>query len=157
MITRKAIFFLALASIIQASDDSEAPDNKKSSIRFTPSVIDSYREKVQKMFYHAYNGYLDHAFPLDELKPITCVGQDTWGSFSLSLIDALDTLLVMGNTTEFRRAVSLVLEKARDDANVNVSVFETNIRVVGGLISAHMLAGRHKGNLNFTRNITKPS
>ncbi|CAB04078.1 alpha-1,2-Mannosidase [Caenorhabditis elegans] len=144
MITRKAIFFLALASIIQASDDSEAPDNKKSSIRFTPSVIDSYREKVQKMFYHAYNGYLDHAFPLDELKPITCVGQDTWGSFSLSLIDALDTLLVMGNTTEFRRAVSLVLEKARDDANVNVSVFETNIRVVGGLISAHMLAGRHK-------------
>ncbi|WKY12326.1 hypothetical protein Q1695_003702 [Nippostrongylus brasiliensis] len=24
------------------------------------------------MFYHAYNGYLNHAFPLDELKPITC-------------------------------------------------------------------------------------
>ncbi|KJH52361.1 glycosyl hydrolase family 47 [Dictyocaulus viviparus] len=94
------------------------------------------------MFYHAYNGYLNHAFPLDELKPITCSGQDTWGSFSLSLVDALDTLVVMGNTSEFRRAVDLVLKSVKTDANVNVSVFETNIRVVGGLISAHILSGR---------------
>uniref|UniRef100_A0A1I7XHR6 alpha-1,2-Mannosidase n=1 Tax=Heterorhabditis bacteriophora TaxID=37862 RepID=A0A1I7XHR6_HETBA len=94
------------------------------------------------MFYHAYNGYLDYAYPLDELKPISCVGVDTWGSFSLSLVDALDTLLVMGNATEFQRAVDLVLKSVRTDANVNVSVFETNIRVIGGLISAHMLGGR---------------
>ncbi|KAF1751618.1 hypothetical protein GCK72_018172 [Caenorhabditis remanei] len=142
MIIRKAVFFLGLVTILYASDDPT--QNRKSSLHFTPKVINLYREKVRRMFYHAYDGYLNHAFPLDELKPITCVGQDTWGSFSLSLIDALDTLLVMGNTTEFRRAVALVLEKVRDDANVNVSVFETNIRVVGGLISAHMLAGRHK-------------
>ncbi|VDK52539.1 unnamed protein product [Cylicostephanus goldi] len=99
------------------------------------------------MFYHAYNGYLNHAFPLDELMPITCKGQDTWGSFSLSLVDALDTLIVMGNTTEFKRAVDLVLKSVRTDANVNVSVFETNIRVVGGLLSAHMLSGRVEGML----------
>ncbi|KHJ91182.1 glycosyl hydrolase family 47 [Oesophagostomum dentatum] len=97
------------------------------------------------MFYHAYNGYLNHAFPLDELKPISCKGQDTWGSFSLSLVDALDTLIVMGNTTEFKRAVNLVLKSVRTDANVNVSVFETNIRIVGGLLSAHMLSGRVEG------------
>ncbi|EGT60257.1 hypothetical protein CAEBREN_29796 [Caenorhabditis brenneri] len=143
MIIRKAVFFLILVSNLYADDDPDL-ETKKSSLHFTPKVINSYREKVRRMFYHAYDGYLNHAFPLDELKPITCVGQDTWGSFSLSLIDALDTLLVMGNITEFRRAVALVLEKVRDDANVNVSVFETNIRVVGGLISAHMLAGRHK-------------
>lgn len=141
MIIRKAVYFLLLITTACSEDIRNDEPNTK----FTPKVISQYREKVRRMFYHAYDGYLNHAFPLDELKPITCVGQDTWGSFSLSLIDALDTLLVMGNTTEFRRAVSLVLEKVRDDANVNVSVFETNIRVVGGLISAHMLAGRHKG------------
>ncbi|KAE9417414.1 hypothetical protein Angca_008522, partial [Angiostrongylus cantonensis] len=108
-------------------------------------VIFRYREKVKGMFYHAYNGYLNYAFPLDELKPITCTGQDTWGSFSLSLVDALDTLIVMGNTTEFRRAVDVVLKSVRTDANVNVSVFETNIRIIGGLISAHMLSGRVEG------------
>ena len=56
---------------------------------------------------------------------------DTWGSFSLTLIDALDTLLIMGNETEFKRAVEIVLKQVNVDANVNVSVFETNIRVVG--------------------------
>ncbi|CAJ0582637.1 unnamed protein product, partial [Mesorhabditis spiculigera] len=107
--------------------------------------VDAYREKVRRMFYHAYNGYLDYAFPYDELKPISCKGVDTWGSFSLTLIDALDTLLVMGNATEFKRAVDLVLATVDPEANVNVSVFETNIRVVGGLLTAHMMSGRVPG------------
>uniref|UniRef100_A0A8C5X3W4 alpha-1,2-Mannosidase n=1 Tax=Malurus cyaneus samueli TaxID=2593467 RepID=A0A8C5X3W4_9PASS len=56
--------------------------------------VASYRERVRAMFYHAYEHYLESAFPYDELRPLTCDGQDTWGSFSLTLIDALDTLLV---------------------------------------------------------------
>lgn len=72
---------------------------------------------------------------------------DTWGSFSLTLVDALDTLIIMGNDTEFRRAAELVLNSIDVDANVNVSVFETNIRVVGGLLTAHMLSGRVEGSL----------
>ncbi|VEL22009.1 unnamed protein product [Protopolystoma xenopodis] len=71
---------------------------------------------------------------------MTCDGQDTWGSFSLSLIDSLDTLVLMGNHSEFRRAVSLVLAHVDTSKNINVSVFETNIRVIGGLISAHLLS-----------------
>ena len=34
---------------------------------------------MKDMFYHAYNGYLEHAYPYDELRPITCDGHDTWG------------------------------------------------------------------------------
>ncbi len=33
-------------------------------------------------------------------------------------------------------------ERSSFDANINVSVFETNIRIVGGLISAHLMARR---------------
>lgn len=33
------------------------------------------------MFNHAYNGYLKHAYPYDELRPLTCDGVDTWGRF----------------------------------------------------------------------------
>lgn len=29
------------------------------------------RDKVEKMFYHAYENYMAHAFPHDELKPLT--------------------------------------------------------------------------------------
>ncbi|KAL4655305.1 ER degradation-enhancing alpha-mannosidase-like protein 2 [Arapaima gigas] len=101
-----------------------------------------YRERIKSMFYHAYNSYLENAFPYDELRPLTCDGQDTWGSFSLTLIDALDTLLILGNHTEFQRVASLLQDTVDFDIDVNASVFETNIRVVGGLLSAHLLSRR---------------
>ncbi|XP_053950505.1 ER degradation-enhancing alpha-mannosidase-like protein 2 [Anastrepha ludens] len=99
------------------------------------------REKVRAMFQHAYEGYLQYASGYDELRPLTCDGVDTWGSYSLTLIDALDTLATMGNYTEFRRVVK-ILESMDFDKDINVSVFETNIRIVGGLISAHLLSNR---------------
>ena len=90
-----------------------------------------YREEVREMFQHSYNSYLEHAYPYDELRPLSCDGVDTWGSYSLTLIDALDTLAVMGNYSEFNRVYSIIAERKNFDANINVSVFETNIRIVG--------------------------
>ncbi|EDV38434.1 uncharacterized protein Dana_GF19471 [Drosophila ananassae] len=100
------------------------------------------REDVRRMFQHAYDGYLRHASNYDELRPLTCDGHDTWGSYSLTLVDALDTLAVMGNFTEFRRVSRLLEQKMNFDRDINVSVFETNIRIVGGLLSAHLLSKR---------------
>jgi len=94
------------------------------------------------MFQHSYNSYLENAYPYDELRPLSCDGVDTWGSYSLTLIDALDTLAVMGNYSEFNRVYNIIAERTDFDANINVSVFETNIRIVGGLISAHLMARR---------------
>ncbi|XKL61291.1 hypothetical protein PGB90_008348 [Kerria lacca] len=104
-----------------------------------------YREEVRQMFNHAYSGYLEHAYPYDELRPLTCDGIDTWGSYSLTLIDALDTLIIMGNYTEFQRVVNIITDTINFDINMNVSVFETNIRVIGGLLSAHILS--HKAGI----------
>lgn len=92
------------------------------------------------MFQHAYDSYLRFAYPYDELRPLSCDGVDTWGSYSLTLIDALDTLAIMGNSTEFRRVVDIVVKRQIFDTDVNVSVFETNIRIIGGLLSAHLLS-----------------
>ena len=46
----------------------------------------------------------------------------------------------MGNHTEFRRGVELLQSELDFDQDRNVSVFETNIRVVGGLLSSHLMA-----------------
>ncbi|POM68764.1 ER degradation-enhancing alpha-mannosidase-like protein [Phytophthora palmivora] len=97
---------------------------------------------VRDMFYHAYNGYLTHAFPQDDLLPLSCRG----GEFELgrlpmlTLIDTLDTLALLEDATEFRRAVGLVVENANFDLDTEVSVFETTIRLLGGLLSAHLFA-----------------
>ncbi|CAL4238187.1 unnamed protein product, partial [Meganyctiphanes norvegica] len=100
------------------------------------------RNEVRSMFYHAYDGYIQYAYPYDELRPLTCDGHDTWGSYSLTLIDALDTLAVMGNKTEFVRVADIVSQRPNFDVDINVSVFETNIRIVGGLLSAHLMSRR---------------
>uniref|UniRef100_A0A5S6QM49 alpha-1,2-Mannosidase n=1 Tax=Trichuris muris TaxID=70415 RepID=A0A5S6QM49_TRIMR len=107
---------------------------------FSEEKINYYKTKVKEIFNTAYESYINFAYPYDELKPISCQGMNTWGSFSLSLIDALDTLIIMGNDTEFKRVADIIIHEFNTTANVNVSVFETNIRVIGGLLSAHILS-----------------
>ncbi|XP_076860429.1 ER degradation-enhancing alpha-mannosidase-like protein 3 [Brachyhypopomus gauderio] len=110
------------------------------------------RNQVVEMFDHAYQNYMDHAYPADELMPLTCRGRvrglepsrgdvdDALGKFSLTLIDTLDTLVLLNKTEEFEDAVKRVLKDVRLDNDIVVSVFETNIRVLGGLLGAHSMA-----------------
>ncbi|XP_018647200.1 LOW QUALITY PROTEIN: mannosyl-oligosaccharidealpha-1,2-mannosidase-r el ated [Schistosoma mansoni] len=102
------------------------------------------------MFLHAYNNYKDNAFPADELMPLTCKGRYRWtgvnrgdiddalGNFSLTMLDGLDSLFLIGELDEFEVAVKAVTRTVRFDSDVDVSVFETNIRVLGGLLGAHV-------------------
>ncbi|KAJ3353563.1 ER degradation-enhancing alpha-mannosidase-like protein 2 [Entophlyctis luteolus] len=93
------------------------------------------------MFLHGLTAYMDLAYPKDELMPISGDGMDTLGNFSLTLIDALDTVLIMGDADIFSALIPLIPESLI--ANVTVSVFETNIRILGGLLSAHIMAATH--------------
>jgi len=132
--------YLAFVTLASIAGKSESRSNVRS---YSKQELLRLRSEVSEMFHHAYDGYLKHAYPYDELRPLTCDGVDTWGSYSLTLIDALDTLAVLGNHTEFRRVYRLIADERIDfDSNINVSVFETDIRIVGGLISAHLLAKR---------------
>ena len=59
-----------------------------------------------------YDNYMKHAFPLDELNPLECSGRgpdyqnpdnininDVLGDYSLTLVDTLDTLALLGNSS----------------------------------------------------------
>ena len=103
-----------------------------------------------------------NAYPADELMPLSCRGRvrgvspgrgdvdDALGSFSLTLIDTLDTLAVsdpsiehfnvswsagdlqvIGEVNEFNSAIQRVIKDVHLDADLVVSVFETSIRVLG--------------------------
>ena len=66
------------------------------------------------MLRFGYESYLTYAYPKDELCPLTCTGRDTWGSYALTLVDTLDTLVIVGNHSEFKRAVNLVRAALED-------------------------------------------
>jgi mannosidase alpha-like ER degradation enhancer 1 len=67
---------------------------------------------------------------------------DVAGNFSLTLIDSLDTLVVLNDRGGFEDAVRNVIRWVSFDVNTKPQIFETNIRVLGGLLSGHLFAGR---------------
>uniref|UniRef100_A0A674CXG4 alpha-1,2-Mannosidase n=1 Tax=Salmo trutta TaxID=8032 RepID=A0A674CXG4_SALTR len=72
----------------------------------------------------------DHAYPADELMPLTCRGRVRGLEPSRGDVD--DPL--------FLGMLWRVLKDVRLDNDVVVSVFETNIRVLGGLLGGHSMA-----------------
>lgn len=62
---------------------------------------------------------------------------DVAGNYSLTLVDVLDTLAIMGDQEGFEEAVKTVIEWVQFDVNTKPQVFEVTIRVLGGLLSAH--------------------
>ncbi len=110
----------------------------------------SPQERVEGMVHHAWSNYMEHAFPADELRPLSCTptSPKEFGGLALTMVDSLDTLAIVGNASEFRSAVELTCSVLSFDVDVNVSVFESNIRLLGGLISAHLIATGHTDTRN---------
>ena len=138
---------LVLLGMLGAGGIYQFGSQKRDAIRdpMDAATRERYRAAAKDMFYHAYDSYLHHAFPKDELAPIACKGHDTHNCHGclLTFYDALDTLAVLGNKTEFQRVVKWLADgngAAAFDRDQMVSVFETNIRVLGSLISNHLLA-----------------
>ncbi|XP_023147285.2 endoplasmic reticulum mannosyl-oligosaccharide 1,2-alpha-mannosidase isoform X3 [Amphiprion ocellaris] len=97
-------------------------------------------EAVRDAFRHAWKGYKDHAWGHDELKPISKSFSE-WFGLGLTLIDSLDTMWIMGLKEEFAEARRWVEKELSFDKNVDVNLFETTIRILGGLLSCYHLSG----------------
>jgi len=107
--------------------------------------------QVKEMYSHAFGSYMKHAFPADELRPLSCDGRRirergdldaVLGNYSMTLIDALDSLVIFDQLGDFERAVKYVGESVHFDLDVEVSTFEVNIRLLGGLVSGHLHASK---------------
>ncbi|OJD12650.1 hypothetical protein AJ78_06789 [Emergomyces pasteurianus Ep9510] len=144
------------------------------------------RKETEHMFYHGFENYMKHAFPEDELRPVSCQPltrdrenpahvelNDVLGNYSLTLVDSLSTLAILSSTPPpssdsdsdsesprkawryFQDGVRELVELYGDgsegpagtgsrgkgfDSDSKVQVFETVIRGLGGLLSAHLFA-----------------
>ncbi|XP_055017884.1 mannosidase, alpha, class 1B, member 1b isoform X2 [Boleophthalmus pectinirostris] len=95
---------------------------------------------VKDSFRHAWQGYKDFAWGHDELRPIS-KSYSEWFGLGLTLIDALDTMWIMGLKTEFEEAKAWVATELSFNKNVDVNLFESTIRILGGLLSTYHLTG----------------
>ncbi|KAK9366839.1 glycoside hydrolase [Lipomyces kononenkoae] len=96
---------------------------------------------VREAFIHSWNGYKAHAWGHDEVRPVTNGYADPFGGWGASIVDALDTLQIMGLTSELEDAKKFVGSIDFTKSNLHtIPVFETVIRYLGGLISAYDLS-----------------
>lgn len=99
------------------------------------------REKVKEAMLHAWGSYEKYAWGQDELQPQSKSGVNSFGGLGATLIDSLDTLYIMGLNEQFQKAREWVANTLDFNKDYEASVFETTIRVVGGLLSAYDLSG----------------
>ncbi|ONI27197.1 hypothetical protein PRUPE_1G073800 [Prunus persica] len=98
------------------------------------------RRAVKEAMIHAWTCYEMYAWGRDELQPQTRDGVDSFGGLGATLVDSLDTLYIMGLDEQFQRAREWVAKSLNFNKNYEASVFETTIRVIGGLLSAYDLS-----------------
>ncbi|KAH8957889.1 hypothetical protein BDL97_07G115200 [Sphagnum fallax] len=106
----------------------------------TEDPITEYRRsQVKAAMLHAWSSYEKYAWGFDELQPQSRRGVNHFGGLGASIIDSLDTLYIMGLQPQFNKARDWVAENLHFNKNYDASVFETTIRVLGGLLSAYDL------------------
>ena len=98
------------------------------------------RDAVVAAMRFAWGSYREAAWGDDELLPLARRGDNLLGGFGATIVDALDTLFIMGLEEEFQQARGWVSELSFR-TGVTLSVFETTIRVMGGLMSTFYLTG----------------
>ncbi|ROV87110.1 hypothetical protein VSDG_10034 [Cytospora chrysosperma] len=124
--------------------------------RYTGPVSDYvYNETranaVKQTFQISWDGYYKYAFPGDSLLPVTNTFENDRNGWGASAIDALSTALIQGNQEVVNQILDFVpsIDFSVSYDDTEVSLFETTIRYLGGLLSAYDLL---KGPLSHLAN-----
>lgn len=143
---------VAAVALLLAGCDRPAPPSTTATVpaearRAVGAVADlstdtAFAAEVREAFLHAWNGYVIHAWGHDALRPLTRGWRD-WYETSLLMtpVDAYDTMLLMGLDAEAARARRLIFDELSFDHDMTVQLFEVNIRLLGGLLSAYQMDG----------------
>ncbi|XP_013105225.1 mannosyl-oligosaccharide alpha-1,2-mannosidase IA isoform X1 [Stomoxys calcitrans] len=134
-----------LGSLISAA---AVPATNQLSIEdHNPGMIDfEKRNYVKKMMQHAWQNYKLYAWGKNELRPLSQRAHigSIFGSQELgaTIIDGLDTLYIMGLENEYKEGRDWIERKfSLDNVTADLSVFETNIRFIGGLLTMYAFTG----------------
>lgn len=125
----------------EAKNDKRVDVNVKSKdyARFPENIPMTARQlEVVETCKHAWLGYRKFAWGHDELAPIARSHHE-WFMLGLTIVDSLDTLWLMNMKKEYKEARDWVEEELSFSKPVTVNLFETTIRILGGLLSIYHL------------------
>ncbi|KAF9178932.1 mannosyl-oligosaccharide alpha-1,2-mannosidase [Haplosporangium sp. Z 11] len=119
------------------------PKTPSNGPRINAPIWEERKERVKQAFLHSWNAYRRDAWGKDEYHPISKYGSNMIrGGQGFTIVDSLDTILLMGLETEFQEAKTWVKNELDFDTDGEINLFETTIRVLGGLLSAYDQSGQ---------------
>ncbi|KAI9797025.1 MAG: mannosyl-oligosaccharide alpha-1,2-mannosidase [Piccolia ochrophora] len=99
------------------------------------------RERVKEAFTLSWDAYERFAWGYDEFHPISKAGRQMIPKgMGWIIVDSLDTLMIMNLTSRLSHAREWMSTSLDWNQDHDVNTFETTIRVLGGLLSAHYLS-----------------
>lgn len=136
---RRGSFLASLASF------SVTPSLARAADMLSMPAPETAAREVREAFLHAWNAYRRFAWGKDEVHPVSGTGSNFFikeHSFGLSIIEALDTLYIMGLDDELHASVEWLRKNLNFDVDGEVQMFEANIRMVAGLITGYYATGQ---------------
>ncbi|XP_036894823.1 mannosyl-oligosaccharide 1,2-alpha-mannosidase IB isoform X2 [Sturnira hondurensis] len=134
-----------LRNKIRADHEKALEEAKEKLKKSREEIRAEIQTEKNKMMKHAWDNYRMYGWGHNELRPIAKKGHSTniFGSSQMgaTIVDALDTLYIMGLHDEFRDGQKWIEDNLDFSVNSEVSVFEVNIRFIGGLLAAYYLSG----------------
>ncbi|KAE8144172.1 putative mannosyl-oligosaccharide alpha-1,2-mannosidase 1B [Aspergillus avenaceus] len=103
------------------------------------NIRNSRADAVKAAFVHAWDGYSKYAYPNDELHPISNGSGNSRNGWGASAVDALSTAVIMRNATIVNQILDHVALIDYSTTEDKVSLFETTIRYLGGMLSGYDL------------------
>ncbi|KAJ4293782.1 Mannosyl-oligosaccharide alpha-1,2-mannosidase 1B [Collariella sp. IMI 366227] len=116
---------------------ANAAPRKTLNTRYT--VNQQRANTVKEAFQTSWDGYYKYAFPHDSLRPMSHGFADDRNGWGASAVDAFSTALVMENWEVIDQILEYIPTIDFDKTYDEVSLFETTIRYLGGLVSAYDL------------------
>ncbi|CEP60967.1 mannosyl-oligosaccharide 1,2-alpha-mannosidase LALA0_S02e03752g [Lachancea lanzarotensis] len=122
---------------------------------FTPSsqFVQYKRNRIESTFLQSWRDYVSNGWDADVYRPLSKKGSYMYGSTEKPLgwiiVDSIDSMFLMYNSSahhreefkaEILRVEHWIKTKLDYDIDVSVSLFETTIRMLGGLLSAYYLS-----------------
>ncbi|KAM3465746.1 hypothetical protein MY5147_006165 [Beauveria neobassiana] len=99
------------------------------------------KAQVVEAFELSWDAYERYAWGYDEFHPISKTGRYMAPKgMGWIIIDSLDTMMLMNLTSRLEHAREWISNSLTWDQHQDVNTFETTIRMLGGLLSAHYLS-----------------
>lgn len=140
MFCLQCLGFGAASFLLAAALPSNTPQDLRfsSTIRRQDENIDRAQAVVES-FKVSWEGYYQYAFPNDELKPVTNSFSNSRNGWGASAVDALSTALIMGEKDIVNQIIRYIPTVNWSETPIEVSLFETTIRYLGGMLSGYDL------------------